>query len=116
MRRRRSSGVARLLALAIVALTARAQAAPPVRLHLAEDSTCEGSRGLATRLAHRGIPVSDSAEGVDVDVRAMATPGGADAQLVIRRGDRTATRSLTAPTCDEVLDALVFALSLALEQ
>jgi hypothetical protein len=120
MRGRRRRCVARSLALAIVALTTHAQAAPPVRLHVAEDSTCEGSRALATRLARSGIVARESGtsgpEGVDVDVRAMASAEGAQAELVIRRGGRTATRSLTAPTCDEVLDALVFTLSLALEQ
>jgi hypothetical protein len=119
MLRRRSGCVARFLALATFALSATAEAAPPVRLHLAEDSTCEGTRALATRLAGKGIVVSPpEANGgaVDVDVRAMSTPSGADAELVIRAGTRTATRSLNAPTCDEVLDALVFALGLALEQ
>ncbi len=108
----------RLLALAIFAVAAPAAAAPPIHLHLAEDSTCEGTRGLPSRLARRGIVLAEtSAEGaVDVDLRAMSTSSGADAELVIRRGTRTATRSLSAPTCDEVLDALVFALGLALEQ
>lgn len=117
MRRRRSGYVARFLALAVFALSARAVAAPPVRLHLAEDSTCEGTGALATRLAQKGIVVSESeAGGVDVDVRAMSSPGRAEAELVIRHGTVTATRSITAPTCDEVLDALVFTLGLALEQ
>lgn len=122
MRRRRSGWLARLfafasLALASLALVRQAQAAPPVRLRLAEESTCEGARGLSTRLAQKGITVSESApDAVEVDVRAMVTPGGAAAELVIRRRDRTARRSLSAPTCDEVLDALVFTLGLALEQ
>lgn len=115
MRPRTDRCVALLLVLAAVVRSARADASPAVRLHLAEDSTCEGTRGLATRLAGKGVAVSE-ADGVDVDVRAMATPGGADAELVIRRGANSATRRLTAPTCDEVLDALVFTLGLALEQ
>jgi hypothetical protein len=117
--------VAQLFALAIFALTADAAAgsSSPVRLHLADDSTCEGVRALPSRLAAKGLAVvadgdanETSRELVDVDVRALTIPGGADAQLVIRRGGRTATRSLTAPTCDEVLDAVAFALALALDE
>ncbi len=113
MRRRRSASAG----LAIFALSLRAWGAPPVRLHVAEESTCEGILELGTRLAARDIVVSESAaDGINVDVRAMSTPAGASAELVVRRGDGIATRSLRAPTCDEVLDALVFTLGLALEQ
>lgn len=105
------------LVLASVTLATRAAAAPPVHLHVADDSTCEGSRGLATRLAGRGIVLAEpGASGVDVDVRARPVADGAEAELVLRSATGTATRSLRAPTCDEVLDALVFTLGLALEQ
>lgn len=105
------------LVVAFVAVATRAAAAPPVHLHVAEDSTCEGSRGLGSRLARRGIVLAQAGTaGVDVDVRARPTASGAEAELVLRSSAGTASRSLSAPTCDEVLDALVFTLGLALEQ
>lgn len=105
------------LVVAFVAVATSAAAGPPVHLHVAEDSTCEGSRGLASRLAPRGIVLAEAGTaGVDVDVRARPTGSGAEAELVIRSSAGTASRSLSAPTCDEVLDALVFTLGLALEQ
>ena len=105
------------LVVACVAVATRAAAAPPVHLHVAEDSTCEGSRGLGSRLARRGIVLAQAGTaGVDVDVRARPTASGAEAELVLRSSAGTASRSLSAPTCDEVLDALVFTLGLALEQ
>lgn len=114
---RRVLGIA--LVLASVTAAARAAAAPPVHLHVADESTCEGSRGLASRLAARGIVLAEPGmSGVDVDVRARPVDSGdgAEAELVIRSSGGTASRSLRAPTCDEVLDALVFTLGLALEQ
>ena len=105
------------LVVAFVAIATRASAAPPVHLHVAEDSTCEGSRGLGSRLARRGIVLAEAGTaGVDVDVRARPTASGAEAELALRSSAGTASRSLRAPTCDEVLDALVFTLGLALEQ
>ena len=105
------------LVVAFVAVATRAAAAPPVHLHVAEDSTCEGSRGLGSRLARRGIVLAQAGTaGVDVDVRARPTASGAEAELVLRSSAGTASRSLSAPTCDEVLAALVFTLGLALEQ
>ena len=105
------------LVVAFAEVATRAAAAPPVHLHVAEDSTCEGSRGLGSRLARRGIVLAQAGTaGVDVDVRARPTASGAEAELVLRSSAGTASRSLSAPTCDEVLDALVFTLGLALEQ
>ena len=105
--------------LAVLGWSTPAAAAPPVRLHIAEESTCEGTQGLATRLAGKGIVVASgdtSGAAVEVDVRATTTSSGAQVELILRAAGRTATRSLSAPTCDEVLDALVFTLGLALEQ
>lgn len=119
--RRRCRCITLFVALALLAGSATAEAAPPVRLHVADDSTsCEGARGLGARLAERGIVLSSSdasgAEIVDVNVRTTSTASGARAELVLRAGNRTASRSLEAPSCAEVMDALVFALGLALEQ
>ena len=70
---RRVLGIA--LVLASVTVAGRAAAAPPVHLHVADDSTCEGSRGLASRLAGRGIVLAEQGmPGVDVDGAASVQP------------------------------------------
>lgn len=105
------------LALTFVLLAARANVTPVVRLHVAQDSTCDAMDSLATRLVARGIVVSETdASGVDVDVRAMALSERAEAEIVIHEGSDASSRLLRASTCAEVLDALAFTLGLALER
>ncbi len=100
--------------LRFFALTRHASAQKALCLHMTEDSTCPETRALGPHLAARGFHLGD-ADCMDVDVRATTSPTGADAELVVRQGSSTATRSFTASTCADVLAAVEFTLTLALE-
>ena len=113
MRIKRCLAATALLATSI-AFESRALAAPSVELSVDPASTCGQTSAMATMLAARGITTTGAAD-AKVRVRAITTADGAEASFVIESGGRTATRTLTAPTCEEVLEAASYALSLALE-
>jgi hypothetical protein len=103
---------------AVIALAKGAQAASRVQLQLntEEKGACEGIASFPTRLSRRGIELAESSD-VEVDVRAVQTPDGAEASFVLRdkAQSTSSTRSLRAASCDEVLEGVAFTLSLALE-
>jgi hypothetical protein len=59
--------------------------------------------------------IVDVNEATVVDVTIGATDAGVNARFLVRRGGREATRDLVAPSCDDAVDALSFAIALALE-
>lgn len=111
--KRRSPRIAVWVALEAGALTFAGRAtAEPVRLEAALGSSCGGD--LDERLAARGVAVAASAPSV-ATITVLERTGSLEGSLVLRRASGTTTRSITATTCDEILDALAFTLALALE-
>ena len=73
---------------------------------------CGSRPELATKLAARGVRVAPGAVPLEVETR--ATPDGATGTFVIGQGDARRSRTLTAESCDAVLDALALAVELAI--
>lgn len=96
----------------IFATSATAGAAEPLRLVIAAESTCENAQSVAERLRARQLDVGLS--GRELRVEANTTSTGAEATFELDTGETIARRTLTAETCDAVLDAVAFAVELAL--
>ncbi|MFO0641967.1 MAG: hypothetical protein U0183_22275 [Polyangiaceae bacterium] len=73
---------------------------------------CGSRPELATKLAARGVRVAPGAVPLEVETR--ATPDGATGTFVIGEGDARRSRTLTAESCDAMLDALALAVELAI--
>jgi hypothetical protein len=89
-----------------------------LRVILGEGSTCGDTGALETRLAKRGIapaPAEDPAALTVAEITARTTDGGAEGTFVLAGPSGISRRSLTAPSCEDLLDALAFAMALALE-
>lgn len=108
--RGRASIIAPLAAASFA--TSEAAAGTRVRLSVASNIACDD--GLESRLAARGVSVSLSAETI-ANVNVVARESSLEGTLVLVRATGTTSRSVTAASCDEVLDALAFTLALALE-
>jgi hypothetical protein len=112
MMRARRTALAFAMAIGLVLGAGSARALPPVQLRYSEGSTCGSATALATRLTARGVTLS--AAGTELDVVAMTRAEGAEATFVLVGREGEARRTLAAETCDAVLDAVAFAVDLAL--
>jgi hypothetical protein len=89
-----------------------------VRLRV-EGGACANEATIVARLARRGVRVTESPGAVLVEVRVAETSGGFEAAFVLASDDGAAPpapRTLEAPSCEEALDALSFALALAIDR
>ncbi len=93
-------------------VASRGLASAPVRLHFAEASTCGSEAELTKRLAARGVARADS--GVALEVSASLRPDGAEASFELSGREGLARRTLSAESCEAVLDAVAFAVEVAL--
>lgn len=93
-------------------VASRGLASAPVRLHFAEASTCGNEAELTKRLAARGVARADS--GVALEVSASLRPDGAEASFELSGREGVARRTLSAESCEAVLDAVAFAVEVAL--
>jgi hypothetical protein len=109
-----------VLLVAVCALVFESTAlAAPLRVRFATDSACADDAALTTQMHARGLVRAETAEvaahEVEIDVR--ATEAGFEARMAVHApGEPTASRLVTAATCDDVLRAFAFALAIALEQ
>jgi hypothetical protein len=110
--RARRTALAVAMVIGLVLGPGSARALPPVQLRYSEGSTCGSATALATRLTARGVKLS--AAGTELDVVAMTRAEGAEATFVLVGREGEARRTLAAETCDAVLDAVAFAVELAL--
>ena len=112
MMRARRTALALATAIGLVLGAGSARALPPVQLRYSEGSTCGSATALATRLTARGVTLSPA--GTELDVVATTRAEGAEATFVLVGREGEARRTLAAETCDAVLDAVAFAVELAL--
>ena len=92
--------------------TGAARASGPVRLRFATASTCGSAAELATRLASRGVALSET--GIPLEVVAIRGADGAESTFELTGKEGRAARTLAAESCDAVLDAVAFAVEVAL--
>lgn len=107
--------LAALTCLLLVVAPHDAHAGSSARVVLTRRSLCDLSESLPRGLAERGVVVDASSAEATVEVDIGPVDAGLSASFVVRRGDRESSRMLTARTCDDVLDVLVFAIALALD-
>ena len=98
--------------LCVFLATGDARASGPVRLRFATASTCGSAAELATRLASRGVALSET--GVPLEVVAIRDADGAESTFELTGKEGRAARTLAAESCDAVLDAVAFAVEVAL--
>ena len=110
--RARRTALAFAVAIGLVLGARSARALPPVQLRYSEGSTCGSPSALASRLTARGVTLSPA--GTELDVVATMRAEGAEATFVLVGREGEARRTLAAETCDAVLDAVAFAVELAL--
>lgn len=107
----------RLLAFGAVLMmpvAGRAATRTPVRVEIAPPNVCADVKALEPRVTERGVIVSSAADTAAL-VAVAAKDSAFEGTLTLTRGAGTTTRTVTAATCDDVLDALAFTLALALE-
>jgi hypothetical protein len=98
---------------------ARAAASEPAAVRLeVEAGSCIDETALAARLSQRGIEVTTATDALAARVRAWPTSAGFEGTFSVTSpvGAPSTSRTLDARSCDDLAEALSFALALALER